>query len=76
MRYLKKFETFTMAEPQTQPGTKEPTTKPIVKPAKPTPFRRDKPDTDLVPKATAEEVANKFIMLMNKTGEDIKKYID
>ena len=75
MRYLKKFETFTAAEPEVKPTTK-PKTKPVTTPSRPSPIRRDKPSVEPAPKASAEEVADKFIALMNKSGEDIKKYID
>ena len=82
MRYLKKFEKFIEAsspapdKPTTKPGTKE-------KPSRPSPIRRDKPAPGTepapkaeLPKASADEVADKFIELAKKEGVDFKKYFD
>ena len=82
MRYLKKFEKFieaaspAPAKPTTKPGTKE-------KPSRPSPIRRDKPARGTepdpkaeLPKASADEVADKFIELAKKEGVDFKKYFD
>jgi hypothetical protein len=41
----------------------KPETKPIVKPGRPSPIRRDKPSVIPKPKASAEEIAEKFIEL-------------
>lgn len=75
MRYLKKFERFTSAEPEVSPVVK-PTTTPSIKPGKPSPFRRIKPSVEPAPKASAEDVAKRFVSLMDESGEDVKKYID
>jgi len=82
MRYLKKFEKFieaaspSPAKPRTKPGTKE-------NPSRPSPIRRDKPAPGTepapkaeLPKASADEVADKFIELAKKEGVDFKKYFD
>lgn len=82
MRYLKKFEKFieaaspAPAKPTTKPGTKE-------KPSRPSPIRRDRPAPGTepapkakLPKASADEVADKFIELAKKEGVDFKKYFD
>jgi hypothetical protein len=80
MRYLKKFEKFieaanpAPAKPTTKPGTKE-------KPSRPSPIRRDRPlvlpaPKAELPKASADEVADKFIELAKKEGVDFKKYFD
>lgn len=87
MKYIKKFETFSLdlfqeeagAEPAVRPGTKEPPVKPKspTKPAKPI----TRPSTDPDPKAvrkkkvTAEHVAHRFISELNKRGESVKKYL-
>lgn len=89
MKFLKKFEKFIesveAAEPAVKPKVAPPTTKPGVKPNRPSPIRRDKPSVDPKPKAvtdqeqklaTFDDVAERFINLMNERGEDIKKFID
>jgi len=64
--------TGTQPKPATSPGTAEPTTKPITRPGtrpapgRPTPIRRDRPSVEPRPKATAEEIANKFIELVKE----------
>lgn len=83
MRYLKKFEKFTeAAEPAVKPA--RPTTKPGVKPRRqrPSPIRRDRPAPGTepapkaeLPKASAKEVADRFIELAIENGIDLKKYI-
>ena len=88
MKYIKKFEAFTAAEPATAPPTTKPGTKPTTKPNKPnkdrpSPVRRDKPSIEPDPKAskvsmkkaTAESVANRFIRELNANGESVKKYL-
>ena len=78
MKYIKKFEKFTSAEPVVKPGTKEPPTKPA-RPARPSkPIVR--PSTDPEPKAekkkvTELDVAKRFIDEVNKKGESVKKYL-
>jgi hypothetical protein len=76
MKYLKKFESFAMAEPATKPTTTpgiKPTTTP--RPSRPSPIRRDKPSVEPAPKASAEDVAKRFIALLNDAGDDIKTYV-
>jgi hypothetical protein len=76
MRFIKKFEKFVEvvdAEPIVKPA--RPTTKPTTRPNRPSPIRRDKPSVDPAPKASAEDVANRFISLMTDNNEDIKKYV-
>lgn len=79
MKYLKKFEAFTAAEPVVKPGIKEPPVKPA-KPSSPAkPITRPSVSPD--PKAKKEEkvteidVAKKFISELNKKGESVKKYL-
>lgn len=83
MKYIKKFENFTDGDTQVKPAVK-PTTKPETRPGKPTPIRRDKPSVDPKPKAgkndklpiaSSEEVAERFIELLNDEGDDVKKYV-
>ena len=69
------------AQPKTKPRTK-PGVNPGVKPnrQRPSPIRRDKPGVEPAPKAkspkaTEEEVVERFVSLMDERGEDIKKYI-
>ncbi len=75
MNYIKKFESFTSAEPVVKPGIKEPPVKPAKpgKPGKPI----IKPAVTPKPKAKVTEldVANRFIEEINAKGEDIKKYL-
>lgn len=89
MKYLKKFEKFTNesvaadpavkpSEPKTKPGTK-----PGTRPQRPSPIRRDKPSVTPdpkaekeMPKATAKEVADRFIELAMEEGMDLKKYFN
>ena len=70
--------------PTTTPSTPE-------KPGRPSPIRRDKPSVEPAPKGqskdkqnltkgkvkkiTEQDVANRFIGLMKKKGEDYKKYV-
>ena len=89
MKFIKKFEKFLegAAEPQVKPGrpdvkpdVKPGTGKPLTRPEKPTPIRRERPSVDPDPKAkvakkaSAEEVAERFIDLMVQGNEDVKKY--
>ena len=83
MRYVRKYEEFTFAEPTVKPDVK-PDVKPgtIESPEPPSPIRRDR--TSPVPSpakaelktATAEDVAKRFIELMHKSGDDVKKYVE
>ena len=86
MRFLKRFEKFNEkfvdAGEEVKPArpTVKPDVKPGVKPGRPSPIRRDKPSVDpapkaKLPKATVEEVVNRFISLLNEEGEDVKKYV-
>jgi hypothetical protein len=52
------------------PGTTE---KPS--PTKPSPFRRNKPSTEPGTKASAEDVAERFIQMVIDSGESVEKYI-
>ena len=78
MSFIKKYQRFveeftaTTTKPSVKPGTIE---KPSTTPQKPSPFRRDKPSTEPGPKATAEDVAERFISMMVEKGESIEKYI-
>jgi len=58
-------EEVAMAEPRTKPTTK-PDVKPGTKPGRPSPIRRDRPSVTPRPKATAEDVAKKFLKLIEK----------
>ncbi len=64
---IKSFKDFTkesveLAEPAVKPKT-TPKTAPVTKPGKPSPYRKDKPSVVPGPKASAEDVANKFLNL-------------
>lgn len=59
------IEQTIMAEPATKPKTK-PGVKPGVKPGKPSPIRRERPSVTPRPKASAEDVAEKFLNLIKK----------
>lgn len=87
MRFVKKYnsflEEFNFAEPATKPGVK-PDVKPgtVEEPVLPGPIRRERTSPVPAPakaemkKATAEEVANRFIELAHKAGDDVKKYVE
>jgi len=76
-------EEFVMAEPrpgttEVSPGTIE---KPGTMPEPPTPIRKDRTSPVPAPakamkKATAMDVAERFIELINQSGDDIKKYAE
>ena len=73
MNMIKSFENFIkegadLAQPTTKP-TVRPGTKPTTKPGRPSPFRKDKPSVVPGPKATAENVAEKFLNLTNNNKE-------
>lgn len=89
MKFIKKFEKFlesSAAEPQVDPGkTKVAPGKPLQKPNRPSPIKRENPSPVPLPakaevdengmiKATAEQVADRFIDLMVQGNEDVKKY--
>jgi len=57
----KKLVRENLAEP-----TVKPTTKPTTTPKHPSPIRREKPSTMPRPKATAEDVAKRFLSLISK----------
>ena len=54
-----------MAEPKTKPRV-VPKTKPGTSPGRPSPIRRDRPSVTPKPKATAEDVAKRFLGLIQK----------
>jgi len=79
MSFIKKYQRFVEeltatapARPDVKPDVTE---KPGTAPSKPSPFRRDKPSTEPGPKATAEDVAERFISMMVEKGESVEKYI-
>lgn len=88
MKFIKKFEKFleSSGQPQVKPGRPDVKPdvkpgKPLTKPDKPSPIRRDKPAVEPDPKAkakldkaSAEQVAERFVDLMVENGEDVKKY--
>ena len=53
------------AEPATKPTVK-PGVKPTTRPGRPSPIRRDKPSVTPKPKASVEDVVEKFLRLINK----------
>lgn len=62
------------ARPKTEPGTKP------GRRQRPSPIRRDKPGVEPAPKAelptaTEEDVAKRFIDMLDENGDDIKNYI-
>lgn len=81
MKYLKKFEAF-VAGPQPSPATEPGIAEPGIAPAPTKPQRPVKPSKPIVkpavtpkPKATAEDVAKRFIKEVNAKGESVKKYL-
>ena len=77
MSFIKKYQRFVeelTATAPVRPDVKPDTTeKPA--PSKPSPFRRNKPSTEPGTKASAEDVAERFIQLMIDQGESVEKYI-
>ena len=88
MKYVKKFESFVseklvMNQPaptkrEVLPGITE---KPGTMPSTPTPIKKDRTSPVPAPakamkKATAMDVAERFIELINQSGDDIKKYTE
>ena len=88
MKYVKKFESFVsekLVATQPAPSKTEiaPDTieRPGTMPATPTPIKKDRTSPVPVPakamkKATAMDVAERFMELINKSGDDIKKYTE
>lgn len=67
--YRRKINEKTVAEPKPnkpspEPGTKPGKPSPSPGPSKPTPIRRERPSTTPGPKATAKDVANRYIELV------------
>lgn len=79
MKYLKGYKVFIEnAQPTTAP---RPVVDPDIKPGKPrpsrtSPIRRDKPSVEPAPKATVEDVVEKFISLAQAKNIDLKKELD
>ena len=86
MKYVKNFEAFLLestmtAEPVVKPS--RPDVKPDIgqRPGNPSPIRRERTSPVPAPakamkKATAEDVAERFIELIIKSDDDIKKYVE
>lgn len=75
-RSIKNYKNFlkeNTAEPMVKPKTK-PETAPQKTPSRPNPFRKDKPSVSPKPKATAEELADKFLN-MTKGDNDIQELL-
>jgi hypothetical protein len=70
MKYLNNFKKFFESGEQ---APVKPTIKPGVMPKPVKPGKIVRPSVDPAPKA--EDVAKRFIELMNKKGEDVKKYL-
>lgn len=82
MKYLKGYKGF-MENSQPAIAPSKPTTEPDVRPGKPgtspsrpSPIRRDKPSVEPAPKATVEDVVEKFISLAKSKNIDFKKELD
>jgi len=58
-------ENILMAEPAVKPGIK-PGVKPTTRPGAPSPIRRERPSVVPGPKASAEDVAKKFLDLITE----------
>jgi hypothetical protein len=71
-RFVEEFTATAPARPDVKPDVTE---KPETAPSKPSPFRRDKPSTEPGTKASAEDVAERFIQMMVDNGESVEKYI-
>lgn len=69
-RIVKKYINFINEDVEVMPDIK-PKTKPKTAPSRPSPLRRNKPAVDTPPKATAEELANKYLG-MTKDNSDIQ----
>ncbi len=73
MNRLRTFEDFVnegaeAAQPITRPTTK-PKVTPTTRPSRPSPYRKDKPSTVPGPKASADDVANRFLKLTENNLE-------
>ncbi len=87
MKFIKKFESFlseefVAAEPEVKPARPEVIPDIEERPSAPS-IIPDEQQSDLpspakaeLPTATAEDVASRFIELVNKSGDDIKKYVE
>lgn len=78
MNKIKSFQDFInegadVAQPTVKPTTK-PTTKPMTRPGKPSPYRKDKPSVIPAPKASAEDIAEKFLDL-TKDNKEVKSIL-
>jgi len=76
MKHIKKFEAYVAsAQPQRAPSSPQreveviPTTRPETKPGRPSPIRRDKPAVDPAPKASAEDVVDRFVSELKNLGD-------
>ena len=81
MKYLKKFEAF-VSGPQTSPSVNPGIAEPGIAPAPTKPQRPVKPSKPITrpavdpdPKATAEDVAKRFIKEVKAKGESVEKYL-
>lgn len=78
MSFIKKYQRFVeelTATAPVKPDVKPDTTE-TPAPTQPTPFRRNKPATEPGTKASAEDVAERFIQLVLDQGESVEKYIN
>lgn len=62
-RILKSYKNFIKENVEVEPVVK-PETKPVTTPRRSSPLRRNKPSVTPRPKASAEEVANKFLEMV------------
>lgn len=76
---IKKFNEFNkvdenieLAQPKVKPST--PVIKPGTKPSRPSPYRKDRPSVVPRPKATAEDLADKFLNI-TKNDKDVKSLL-
>lgn len=76
---IKKFNEFNkvdenveLAQPAVKPAT--PVTKPSVRPGRPSPYRKDRPSVVPKPKASAENLADKFLKL-TKNDKSVKSFL-
>jgi len=91
MRFVKKFEKFlTEGADGPAPAPAKPKTRPSTKPGertapgrrqRPSPIRRSRPAVEpdpkaKLPKASENDVIERFVNLMEEQGEDIKNYIE
>lgn len=81
MRFVKKYEAFLSAEPAVKPSKPKVEPKPGERPKAPSimPGEQQSPvpaPAKAMKTATAEDVAQRFIELINQSGDDIKKYVE